>query len=269
TETLEYAAEQGLTTTIITNGTLIAESEAKRLNDTSLAYITLSLDGADRRVHEYIRGKGTFARVLHSFELLKTHFRRPAFLYFTISKLNSHQIPEMFSLAARMNCDGIRFRPVLPVGRAVRHGDLLLGRQEYRESLQKIQELASDSSIGVDIPRSDSLCSDKETVINYDLYSNFGCIAGNTFIHVDPHGNLYPCQYLESPDFAAGNLFTSSLRHVWDTAPIFRVFRTFEGNPKCLSCELFANCKGGCRARPILFGDDMNAPDPWCSRAEE
>lgn len=36
------------------------------------------------------------------------------------------------------------------------------------------------------------------------------------------------------------------------------------GNAKCNSCTYLSQCRGGCRARTILAGQDSNLPDPTC-----
>jgi sulfatase maturation enzyme AslB (radical SAM superfamily) len=39
---------------------------------------------------------------------------------------------------------------------------------------------------------------------------------------------------------------------------------SFEGNATCKSCDNYAICRGGCRARALNVYGDINAVDPIC-----
>jgi len=263
-DALYYAKEKGISVTIITNGLLIDEHMAGELNNTSVHYITVSIDGGQEKTHDYIRGKGTFQEVLKKLVLLKKHFHKPLFIYFTMNKLNIKEIRRVFSIAGKIKCDGLRFRPVLPIGRSSFHEEINLTREEYRKAMEEIKVCSLTSDISIDIPDSEL---NRDNMINSELYT-FGCVAGNTFIHMDPLGNIYPCQYLESPEFLAGNIFTSSFKDIWDNAPVFNLFRNLPGNSACKKCETFNSCRGGCRARAIFLSKDINMADPWCMKSE-
>ncbi|MHC9539948.1 MAG: radical SAM protein [Vulcanimicrobiota bacterium] len=260
---LDYGRSRGIIVTIISNGLLITCETAERLNDTSVAYLTLSIDGADEETHDFIRGRGAFVKLMEVCRILKKSFRRSLFLYFTMNRRNVHQIPRIFELAGEMKIDGLRFRPLLPLGRAEGRDELNLTGEEYCRAVDTVLHLKPSTSMTVDLPLSDLHVESKELAVNRELYS-FGCIAGNTFVHMDPLGNLYPCQYLESPDYLAGNIFSSSFREVWNTSPILHKFRSLAGTPACTSCERFSYCRGGCRARALVNNGDINQPDPWC-----
>ena len=259
-DVLHYAKEKSISVTIITNGLLIDEHIAGELNNTSVHYITVSIDGGQEKTHDYIRGKGTFQEVLKKLELLKKYFHHPLFVYFTLNKLNIKEIPQVFSIAQDVKCDGLRFRPVLPIGRSSLHEEINLTGEEYRKAMKEVKDCSRISDIKIDIPDSEL---NKDDIINRELY-NFGCVAGNTFAHMDPYGNLYPCQYLENPEFLAGNIFTSSFKDIWDNSPIFNTFRNLPGNSTCGNCKFFSSCRGGCRARAIFLSKDINMADPWC-----
>jgi len=262
-EILSYAGIRGVSVTIITNGLLIDEEKARKLNDTSVDYLTVSIDGARAETHEHIRGKGTFPKVLESIRILKACFNKPVFIYYTLNSMNVAELPELYALAGDLKSDRLRVRPVLPTGRASECGGINLNGREYREALLQIRDLSMRHRMPVDLPHSESLDINSNVTINPGLYS-FGCVAGNSFIHMDPDGNIYPCQYLESSGFLAGNMFSQSFKEIWDDSPVFREFRSFKGNGTCLACPYFKGCRGGCRARALYLRGDINAPEPWC-----
>jgi MoaA/NifB/PqqE/SkfB family radical SAM enzyme len=67
---MDYAHEKGIVTCISTNGTMIDDEIAHRL-DHKLVYIQVSLDGATPESNDTIRGRGSFRRALKGLECLK------------------------------------------------------------------------------------------------------------------------------------------------------------------------------------------------------
>jgi len=71
---IRHASDRGFKTLLASNGWLIDEDMAKRINDSGLSVISLSLDGIDEKTHDYIRGtKGSYDRVLRAIGLLNKY----------------------------------------------------------------------------------------------------------------------------------------------------------------------------------------------------
>jgi MoaA/NifB/PqqE/SkfB family radical SAM enzyme len=71
TEIISYIEESGFNTSITTNGYYIDEDMAKRIVESRLTGIFLSLDGFKEETHDYLRGvKGSYRRVINAIELL-------------------------------------------------------------------------------------------------------------------------------------------------------------------------------------------------------
>ena len=60
---LEETKKRGITTAVLTNGTLIGKSEAKKLKGLGVDYVQISLDGT-KDMHDIIRGNGSFDRAV-------------------------------------------------------------------------------------------------------------------------------------------------------------------------------------------------------------
>lgn len=263
---LSYAAERGLLVTIITNATLIDEKIAEEINNYSVSYITVSIDGAQEKTNDYIRGVGSFKKIIRSVSLLKDRFTKPVYIYFTLNRMNKNEIEGMLKLTAEIGGKMLRIRPVIPLGRAEVDPDINLDAKDYREAIDEIIRLLPGSGIKVDLPHSEAMGLNENVSVNPGLYS-FGCVAGNTFIHIDPYGNVYPCQYLETSEYLSGNIFSTSLKDVWMNSVVLERFRNLTGNKKCLDCEFFLGCRGGCRARSVILHNDIDSPDPWCKKS--
>jgi radical SAM protein with 4Fe4S-binding SPASM domain len=100
----------------------------------------------------------------------------------------------------------------------------------------------------------------------YPELAHVRCPAGTTKLGVMPGGSVYPCNlFFDKKEFLLGNILTDSFETIWNHAAL-TFFRTFKGNPcPCKSCELHAQCHGGCPAHGLFLSNDLSAPDPRCT----
>ncbi|HKN18288.1 MAG TPA: radical SAM/SPASM domain-containing protein [Dissulfurispiraceae bacterium] len=99
---------------------------------------------------------------------------------------------------------------------------------------------------------------------------NTRCPAGTTKLSILPDGSVYPCYlFFRRREFRLGNIFTESFEDLCGS-PILNYFRKFQGN-KCpvTACELFSECHGGCPAVSLLICNDLDAPDPRCTKGND
>jgi len=96
-EILEEISWKGADIYILSNGTKITRESARKLARNKVSGVQVSIEGPDK-IHEYIRGKGSFAGVnLRSEKLLASGI--PVTLNATLSTVNAGYFPEMVSLA--------------------------------------------------------------------------------------------------------------------------------------------------------------------------
>lgn len=73
-ELVRYCKDKGFTTNIATNSYLIDEDMSRRIADSGLDSINISLDSLDEGIHDYLRGvPGVFKRVMKAIEYLDKH----------------------------------------------------------------------------------------------------------------------------------------------------------------------------------------------------
>jgi MoaA/NifB/PqqE/SkfB family radical SAM enzyme len=71
---VRFAADKGFKTNIATNAYLIDEDMAKRIADSGLSTINISLDSIKESTHDYLRGvKGVYESVMKAIEYLDKH----------------------------------------------------------------------------------------------------------------------------------------------------------------------------------------------------
>ncbi len=68
---IKYASDLGFLTTLASNGYIINDEMAKKIDDSCLKEISLSLDSLNEETHDFLRGsKGAFRRVINAIEYL-------------------------------------------------------------------------------------------------------------------------------------------------------------------------------------------------------
>lgn len=112
----KYATDKGLFISISTNGLLLNKEINKGLIQSSLDYLTVSLDGTKKDTYESMRRGGDFNFLIKNIEDLvrqkkELNSQKPLLeLQYVITKRNENEIQDFFRLAKAMKVDNIRFK---------------------------------------------------------------------------------------------------------------------------------------------------------------
>lgn len=112
------AQRQGLTVTLVTNGTLIDGECAARLRESGLRNLLVSLDGSRPETHDRSRGvAGTHARALAALDHLDYEgLSSRVQIQTIIAGHNLAELPDLVRLAESRGLSGIRFQALLARG---------------------------------------------------------------------------------------------------------------------------------------------------------
>ena len=120
-EILEETDKIGLRACLVSNGTLITEKFASRLNGL-LRDALISIDGP-KEYHDFFRGvTGTYVRSMKGVKVLKKH-DIPFSLQFTVTKKSWKYIDWIAELASQLGAKTLKLEPLFTVGRAEQLGD--------------------------------------------------------------------------------------------------------------------------------------------------
>ncbi|MCK4993850.1 MAG: radical SAM protein [Candidatus Omnitrophica bacterium] len=73
-EIVSFCHDLGFKTNIATNGYLMDEEKAKKMSESGLDYVNISLDSIDETLHDELRGvKGTYAKVINAIDLINKY----------------------------------------------------------------------------------------------------------------------------------------------------------------------------------------------------
>ena len=250
---LAHAHEKGLVTCVSTNGTLIDRDLAGRLAKMRMLYLQVSLDGVDREVNDFIRGDGTYDRALAAME----HLAAAGFKFSintVLTKLSYPQLEDLRDLARQFGSE-LRVSRFRPSGRGKQSREGLAPSKEQLESFALWLE-------GHDLVRTgDSFfCLTSENRRRKGLEM---CGAAKMTCCISPVGNVYPCAFLQEPEFLCGNIRETGFKRIWDEAPVMKSLRNLKVET-CMSCERFEHCRGGCPAMAFHTYRDIGMPDPEC-----
>ncbi len=182
--------------------------------------IVVSVDG-DETSHDERRGAGRYAQTVANLERVRDmgHIGRIG-VCATLSK-TQREGPEgeaVNDLCKRLGIASIRFRSVLPLGRA---------------SAAK--------------PDESFLCVD-ESDQNRPFRPRFSCGLGQN-LYVEPDGGAYPCYVWCGQEKRLGNLLNERLSDILESAEFYELaLHDVDANEKCRTCDVRYLCGGICKA---------------------
>ena len=178
-----------------TNGTYIDDAAAERLAAMDYLDIQVSLDGADARINDLVRGEGSHAAALAAMgRLAKAEFG-PFKISIVVTRHNVDQLDQFKSLADSFGAQ-LRITRLRPSGRGADtwhelHPTQAQQRQLYHWLLDRPDVLTGDSFF--------HLSALGESLPGLNL-----CGAGRVVCLIDPVGDVYACPFVIHDEFLAG-----------------------------------------------------------------
>ena len=216
-EIIGYAYSKGIISHINSNASLISKDLAKKLSDNHLHAISISLDGALPKTHDYLRGvPGTFNKAIKAIKLLHEVSQVPKiYINTVIMKNNVNELHNLIKLAENHKTDGITFQCLLPNLGAHSTQTTLLGNPLWPKNNHVIKVLNKIIDEKMSHPIILSSTEDLKTTIDYyknpNTVNNKICAAGiNNFI-INHLGDVFLC--FQFPKI--GNIIDSEPKKIW------------------------------------------------------
>jgi AdoMet-dependent heme synthase len=263
-EILETMGEKGFDLYLLTNGILIDREKARRLLQLAVKGVQVSLEGPER-IHESIRGKGSFSASLRGIDHLLNAGLQVT-VNMTLSEINAPHLEEMAGLAGSIKVGRLGFSRLVPSGQGAGLLPQILSQKKLKDLYMKIFSFRVP---GVEIVSGDPVASQIDNMGEVEDLGDVplgGCAAGFSGLTIQPDGTVTPCRRLPVP---IGNVRKDSLRELWVSSPVLESLRDrsqYQG--KCGSCKRWANCRG-CRAIAYAYSATRGegnylAEDPQC-----
>lgn len=270
-----YGTSKGLRMCIATNGTLVTDEICKKMKESGIRIVSLSLDGSTKEIHDNFRDmEGAFEGTLRGAEILKRNGIE-FIINSSFTKRNQSDIPNVYKLAKKMGATAWYMFMIVPTGRGEEIMSELISKEDYEEILEWHYQTEKEESDILMRPT----CAPhyyrivmqhakkekdgfKRRSLKFSTGGAKGCICAQSIVLIDYQGNLQPCSYFP---IQAGNVREQSFKDIWENSELFlnlRDFKKYEG--KCGQCEYITVC-GGCRARADAVYHDYLAEEPFCT----
>jgi len=280
-ELVGYARSLDIRAALATNGTLVDSATARRIKDSDIARVAVSLDGATADIHDKLRQlKGSFGQALAGIKCLAAE-DIPFQINITLTKNNAYQIEDVYELSKSLGAVAVHIFMLVPVGcgQVLAETDML-SPEQYEDMLVKICQLDARGEIEIKVTcgphyervlRQRGLHQTRRAAggphgaapgAHPHGKPTRGCLAGVGIIFVAHQGDVFPCGYLP---VKCGNVLQEGLKDIWHNSEDLARMRdpdALEG--KCGYCGYRRIC-GGCRARAFSVKGNYMAEEPFCA----
>ena len=270
-ELIKHAKSKNIKVTLNTNGTLVTDKRSKELIESGIDQIAFSLDGATPKTNDYIRGNGTYEKVISGIKTLKQAAKSNQSdlqigIAFTMTSINLNELSQVIEVGIENEVDVIDFQEYYSSGRALTHKGLSYSRVQVVDALEELMKYISENqervrrsriNIQVDTwyPTAIYLERKYRTGLTYNP-KNISCSGGVRIIYVDSIGKIHPCGITNNPIYNKGPISDGLLKLQGFTplefetmedlnkSPYFRSFFNLRGNKSknqdkepCHTCE--------------------------------
>lgn len=246
---------------IETNGTLITDKDIQFLKDSEVS-VAISLGGATPKSHSYVRGKGTFSKVIKTVRKL-AEYNVNITIGITFMRPNLGEGRKIAQLAKDLGVNLVTLNMITIMGRAREHEELAISATEAMSAVKEVRQAAEE--LGVRTVFEEILTSLK------DMGRRASCGAGVHSLSIAANGDLYPCNSFQGGPLKAGNVREQTLEEIWRKSDVCQTFQNVSvlDIPDCRGCELKFICSGGCLAETFRIFQDLRVRSPYCSVYKE
>jgi len=272
-EIASYGTAKGLRVVLATNGTLLDGEGSRRLRDSGIQRVSISIDGAIAESHDRFRQvEGAFAGALRGIAFLKEtglEFQ----INTTVSRVNLEELPAIQNLAVELGAVAHHIFLLVPTGRAKDFREQEIDAEAYERTLHwfydqrrrvPLQLKATCAPHYQRIMRERARAAGETITVKthgLDAVSR-GCLGGSSFLFVSHVGQVQPCGYLE---LDCGNVRQKPLGEIYRNSLLLQNLRNVDCyRGKCGVCEYRKVC-GGCRARAFEATGDYLEAEPLCA----
>jgi len=264
----------GAAVTVLTNGSLITEEDARRLASfRPRPQVALSIDGPDEEVNALTRGRGTLMKTLCGARRLMAQGIDPA-INCVLSRSNFRALPRLIEFLKGEHFKRLAIVHLQPVGFACGVDELALSCEERRDFSREILQLAAGERELRVSAQEDEAWSGLERVLAAQPKGEaraprtlLPCSAGVEQCCITADGWVTPCNAMQT--YRCGNVRQESFLSIWQGSPRLHALRVLRRIPvsavkECADCRFNGVCQGGCRAIGYTRSGDLLGFDATC-----
>jgi len=264
---LDLLRERGVGVQMISNGGLVTDTLAARLAEYCLRFVQVTLNGADRELHEAHVGEGHFDRTLRGVAALSRH-GVPMVGCVVVTRRNAAQVGKILELWASFGVRHIALSRFSPAGYAASFvASLLPSRSDmviaFEQALPFARERGMEISCTMPIP---------PCVMDLERYAPIrfgGCAIGGPSqeFALAPDGRLRNCTLHKTALGGVSDILDPGVdvRALLDAPEVIEYRRRVPDF--CRGCTHELTCAGGCgAAAEWVLGDARAHVDPFVAQ---
>lgn len=277
---IEYLKNKSVYLKLQTNATLIDDkiiSKLKDLLNPMTDCVQISIDGADEKMHDSIRGVNTYKKTIDAIKKLSKN-NINVILAYTINSINVTNLENLYEL-----CKNLKIKQLV-LGRfesyKAEQDYLLPDKEEVFLNLAELtrKNIHKEFLIRPTILKMYDFLDfsfGKELLNNYIRISDvpktpsLKCHKNNA-ITIFANGDVYLCPSVatRTKEFCLGNIRENNFYDIWmnKSNNLFFQKRCYEKSV-CVNCEYLNICNSGCPANAFFKYGTINAPDMFCNYA--
>lgn len=274
---IDHARSRGLKVSLVTNGTLLSGKVMERIASSGIDHIVISLEGACKETHEFVRGKETFEKVVNNIRNLTNYLNIQGIplqvnVNTVLNRLNYQEIDKLIDLCLQLKVNVWTLLSLGGIGFA----------EDNLNNLSISPEEEIDVAKGIAKRFSSDKSMDRLTISPLFVYpliwdyiekkyhlkmpkSRICCNASISLGFIGPDGNLYPCDRISGENFVGYNIGNAMIRpmslvnhsfyEIWNSDYYLNMFKfildadTYKDYIPCNHCKYLKT--GYCNPCPL------------------
>ena len=240
---------------VFTNGILISPAIAAELAAYEPRFVAISLDGAEAKIHEKIRGRSTFDKTVRAIKMLKSNGIKVRINH-TLTLESTAQLGGFMKLMGELGVDDVYFDRFDSLGRGKEHAGMVIPVERGSEIKSIIDKYSREENV---------------PVMNYSPKVNIReaddgnmCGVGLSSCYIKANGEMSFCPVMSAEEFTVGNVLENSVALLWNSGK-WNSLRgaTADTIAGCKECPGKSICLGGCKAKAYNEFGSFSHPDRW------
>lgn len=242
-DVMSYAHNLGFNWGVVTNGFLVNENIIKKMKDSGMTTIVVSIDGLENIHDEFRQTPGSFKKAINAVKMLsKANFIKDLQITTTIHQNNFSDLEKMYQYFTKLNINSLRFMNIDPIGRAADNQHLLLSDNQLKTLMDFIKTKRKSAKINFCYDCAGFLGTDYEGEVRDWL---FNCPTGINVASILHNGDIFVCPNVPRlKHLIQGNVRKDDFVNTWNHK--FQFFRDPNRTAcaDCQACEWWQECQG-------------------------
>lgn len=239
---MKKVKKMGFNWGLVTNGYLLKKEIVKKLKESGMSTITVSIDGIGKTHDDLRRMPGSYKKAIEGIKLLaEEKFVKHLQITTTLNRKNIGELEKMYEEFSKLPLDSWRVMNVDPIGRAEDNKDLLLTDKELDRLVQFIRQKRKEKGLKLTYGCSGYLDEYEGEVRDHFFY----CLTGITIASILHNGDIFVCPNVpRGKNLIQGNIRNDSFVDIWENKYTHFRDKYRTSCDKCSKCEHWEECLG-------------------------